>query len=121
MSHVAHAKEAGHRYIFHALSDKEEERTATYSNWWRRQRKVFGIFSSKKTFHSFRHAFKDACRRAEIEENIHDELTGHANGSTGRYYGTGQPIPVLAKNMAKISYLVEIKRQTDATVVDSDE
>lgn len=108
LDYLATIKDGKHTYLFPHLSNKTEGRTATFSNWWRRQRSVFNIHSPKKTFHSFRHSFKDACRRAEIQENIHDELTGHSNGSVGRYYGTGHPLPVLHRNVTKISYPVEI-------------
>jgi hypothetical protein len=34
-------------------------------------------------FHSFRHSFKDACRRAAIPEEIHDAITRHSGGGGG--------------------------------------
>lgn len=63
-----------------------------------------GITDRRKVFHSFRHTFKDACRRARIPEAVHDALTGHASGSVGRRYGSGQPVEVLAEAVAKLGY-----------------
>jgi integrase len=40
-----------------------------------------------KTFHSFRHTFKRACREAGLSEEIHHALTGHSGGGVGRAYG----------------------------------
>ena len=40
-----------------------------------------------KTFHSFRHTFKRACRKAGLAEEIHHALTGHSGGGVGRAYG----------------------------------
>lgn len=42
---------------------------------------------SKKTFHSFRHTFVDACREAGISEEVFKELVGHGGGVTSRYGG----------------------------------
>jgi len=58
----------------------------------------------RKVFHSFRHAFKDACRSARIEEELHDALTGHTSASVGRGYGNGVPLEVLAEEITKVSY-----------------
>ena len=38
-------------------------------------------------FHSFRHAFVDACREVISEEGRH-AFTGHSEGGVGRSYGT---------------------------------
>ena len=40
-----------------------------------------------KTFHSFRHTFKRACREAGLGEEIDNALTGHSGGGVGRSYG----------------------------------
>jgi integrase len=65
---------------------------------------AIGITDARKVFHSFRHTFKCACRRAGISEEVHDALTGHRNGSVGRSYGLGVPLTVLAEAMAKVGY-----------------
>ena len=39
-----------------------------------------------------------------MTEEVHDALTGHANGSVGRSYGHGMPVAVLAEAMAKVRY-----------------
>lgn len=46
-----------------------------------------GIADRRKVFHSFRHTFKDACRRVGIDEAVHDALTGHTASGAGRRYG----------------------------------
>ncbi|MCZ6744742.1 MAG: site-specific integrase, partial [Alphaproteobacteria bacterium] len=63
------------------------------------------ITDTRKTFHSFRHTFKDACRAAEIENVISDALQGHSSGTVSAAYGTGYyPLSVLAAAMAKVHY-----------------
>ncbi|MEN3372628.1 DUF4160 domain-containing protein [Dechloromonas sp. ZS-1] len=50
-----------------------------------------GIKDTRKVFHSFRHTFKDVCRKVGIEEAVHDALTGHSSASSiGRRYGNEQ-------------------------------
>jgi integrase len=77
--------------------------TKGYSQWFARHLQKVGICDSSKVFHSFRHGFKEACRNAEIPEEISDLLTGHSNGSFGRGYGAGHKIEVLNKWIQKIN------------------
>lgn len=85
--------------------------TGNWSKWFGRyQREEIGISDRRKVFHSFRHAFKDACRAAGIEEAIHDVLTGHSGGGVGRSYGSGYPLSVLEKAVRKVRFRVEIRR-----------
>jgi len=48
------------------------------------------ITDKRKVFHSFRHTFKDICRKVGIEEAVHDALTGHTNNAVSRRYGNEQ-------------------------------
>jgi hypothetical protein len=68
-----------------------------------RHARSLGVTDPRKTFHSFRHLWKDAARAVMPEEH-HDAITGHSNGSVGRSYGRGVPLRVLAESMAKINY-----------------
>jgi integrase len=54
-----------------------------------------GISDPDKVFHSFRHTLKALCRRAKMSEEIHDKLTGHSGGGTGRRYGAMTSLDVL--------------------------
>ena len=70
----------------------------------RRLRGRLKIADKRKTFHSFRHTFKDACRAAGIENVISDALQGHSSGTVSGTYGSGYPLLVLAAAMAKVHY-----------------
>ena len=48
------------------------------------------ITDKRKVFHSFRHTFKDICRKVGIEEAVHDALTGHTGNAVSRRYGNEQ-------------------------------
>jgi len=86
--------------------DKYGKVTACWSKWWTRYMRGIsvGITDKRKVFHCFRHTFKDACREAEIPEEIHDSLTGHVGGGVGRQYGSGFSIKRLASEMSKVTY-----------------
>lgn len=70
-----------------------------FSNYLRQK---IGITDERKVFHSFRHTFKDACRKVGIEEAVHDALTGHSHASAGRSYGNDQyPLEPLFEAIAR--------------------
>lgn len=80
--------------------------TGNWSKWWSRfRRKVLGITSRLKPFHSFRHTFRDACRDAGLGEEVTDALMGHTlSQKTGRRYGRGFSIAKLHEAISKINY-----------------
>jgi integrase len=65
-------------------------------------RKTVKITDRRKVFHSFRHTFKDVCRKVGIEEAVHDALTGHTGNSVSRKYGNEQyPLEPLFAGVAQ--------------------
>jgi integrase len=96
-------REAGAERLFSELRPTSYgSLTAAFSKYWGKHARELGVTDKRKTFHSFRHGWKDAARAVMPEEH-HDAITGHANGSVGRSYGRGVPLKVLAESMAKIS------------------
>jgi hypothetical protein len=83
--------------------DRHGKLTRLWGKRFRYFARSVGVTSLAKTFHSFRHAFVDACREVMSEEHRH-ALTGHSGGGVGRSYGTGVPLKVLAESMAKVRY-----------------
>ena len=103
--YIEERRQAGDGRLFPALRPSVTgQMTGNWSKWWSRYTDSLGITDPRKVFHSFRHAFKDACRAARIEEELHDALTGHTSASVGRRYGNGVPLEVLAEAVAKVSY-----------------
>lgn len=103
----------------HLFPDLKEarwgKRTVGFSKWWGRWARDLGITDRRKVFHSFRHAFKAACRRAGINEEMHDLLTGHSGGGVGRSYGRAASqshdlVKVLAGEIAKVSYAADLSK-----------
>jgi integrase len=64
-----------------------------------------GVKTTKTSFHSFRHTFKDACRNAGIQPDLNDILLGHSlPGMAGRY-GSGKVlISRLHEEMCKLEH-----------------
>lgn len=107
MEYVLSMKQEGHTRLFPFIkAAPHRPLTASFSQWFGNyKRKVLGINDSRKTFHSFRHTFKDACRVSGIHPEHHDKLTGHSSGSVGDSYG-GEfyPLRPLAKAISGLSY-----------------
>ncbi len=89
LRHVAE-RESG--YLFPDLKlNPRGKRSGYFSNWFSGYlRKKVGITDTRKVFHSFRHTFKDICRKVGIEEDVHDALTGHTSAGASRQYGNDQ-------------------------------
>ncbi len=64
-----------------------EAKAKAWTKWFGRYLGTHVTTGRSKTFHSFRHTFKRACREAGIAEEIHNGLTGHSGGGVGRAYG----------------------------------
>jgi integrase len=83
---------------------------SAWSKWFGRYLRAQGVSDTAKVFHSFRHGFKDALRRGEVNQEIHDALTGHAQASTvSGGYGAKEMlarfgVKVLRTAVAKVAY-----------------
>jgi integrase len=55
----------------------------------------------KGTMHSFRHSMRDRLRAVECPADIVDQIGGWQTEGVGHSYGSGYPLEVLAKWMAK--------------------
>ena len=81
------------------------------SKWFGRYLRIkCGITESAKVFHSFRHTFKRMTRDAELPEELHDALTGHAGkGGAGRTYGRGVSLKPLVRAIDKVRCPVDLE------------
>ena len=112
LAYVGERQKAGDTHLFPDLKpDQFSKRTGNWSKWWGRYVRDIGITDSRKVFHSFRHGFKAACRAAEIEEEVHDAITGHAGGGVGRRYGrqTSIPLKVLNNAVGRVTFNVSLE------------
>lgn len=105
LEYAEHRRTNGGQWLFENLrQDRHGTRTSAFSRWFGRYLREVGITDRRKVFHSLRHTFKTACRLADIPEAMHDQLTGHVNGSVGRTYGSGYSLKQLADAIGRINF-----------------
>ncbi len=109
LEYVAEARKRGaNAVLFPELKEGARGgRGGKWSKWFGRYIRANGI--ETPVFHSLRHSFKDALRRAKVSEDINDALTGHSGGGTGRRYGAKDMLSrygaeTLADAVAKVRY-----------------
>lgn len=79
--------------------------SSTLSKFFARFCDRFVTKDSRITFHSLRHCFVDALRRAGVPEDMRLALVGHEPGdSVHSSYGLGFDAPTLYEAVAKVSY-----------------
>jgi integrase len=105
LKYVERLRKAGEDRLFPELKqDSKGDWGGVWSKFWGKYaRRSIGLDDKRKTFHSFRHTFKTACRHAGLTEEVHDALTGHSGGGVGRRYGR-QSLQALSEAIARIEY-----------------
>ncbi|TXN23209.1 site-specific integrase [Methylobacterium sp. WL9] len=73
--------------LWPAFAPPIDPKAKAWTKWFGRYLGVHVVDHPAKTFHSFRHTFKRACREAGLSEEVHNSLTGHAGGGVGSRYG----------------------------------
>lgn len=91
-------------------SARDRSGVAAYSKWFGRYLRAQGVTDTAKVFHSFRHGFKDALRKASPDEELRDALAGHKGPkSVARDYGAKEMltrfgIELLKDAVEKVAY-----------------
>lgn len=75
-----------------------------FSKWFARFLEKVGIRERRKTFHSFRHTYRDALREADISVERVRALGGWSTGNTEDRYGSGLRPSTLARDMAQVAF-----------------
>ena len=85
---------------------KKGKVSGNWSKWWGRYARSnnVNIKAPGKVFHSFRHAFRDRCREAELDEEIAEKLSGRGSKTIGRGYGAGFSLRRLHAAISRIRY-----------------
>ena len=88
---------------------KDGSYSHNFSKYFGRYLKRVGVKTNKTTYHSFRHTFTDALRAGAVDIARMKELLGHAGKDVTGTYGTGvSPLKVLADDMKKVNFDVEL-------------
>jgi len=85
------------------LNTKKARVSNSMVQWYSKNISVDMIKDDRKTFHSFRHTFKQKCREADIHSDVHDRLSGHAAPNAGAKYGD-YPLSVLSEAIGKLRF-----------------
>jgi integrase len=78
--------------------------SGAFSKWWGRYTGELGITSPQKVFHSLRHSFSDALRRAKVEPEIRSQLLGHGAQTMTARYGAGHDMKALQEAVNAVGY-----------------
>ncbi|KAB1067910.1 site-specific integrase [Methylobacterium planeticum] len=113
---VANAQRAGHTRLFPELVKDAHGYFSGFSKWFARFLDKAGAKTSRITFHSFRHSYRDALRRAKAPRDVVQALGGWASQGTDDDYGSGLEPSFLAEFIGQVHFaglnLDHLYRQT---------
>lgn len=87
---AARAHDGQDAWLFPLVAPSERRAVSAWSKWFGHYlRNHIGISNPDRVFHSFRHSFQDALRRATPDAELRDALPGRSSGemSVSRGYG----------------------------------
>lgn len=110
LGHLEAVKKQKKARIFDDIKPgKDGYSSHNFSKWWGRFAHSIEVHTPSTTFHSFRHAFIDALREAEVPDSVSNSLVGHADRSVHAGYGHGVSIQKLADHLNKVAYPIQHK------------
>jgi integrase len=78
---AARRKEGEGAWLFPTVAPNQKGALRAWSKWWGRHlRDHVGVKDRNKVYHSFRHGFQDALRKATPDEELRDALAGRSSG-----------------------------------------
>jgi integrase len=86
---AARRKDGNNAWVFPTVAPDQKGALRAWAKWFGRHlRTDVGVKDTNKVFHSFRHGFQDALRKATPDEELRDALAGRSSGkSVSRRYG----------------------------------
>ncbi|MBN9317028.1 MAG: site-specific integrase [Devosia sp.] len=97
--------EGSSRRLFPSLKpDRHGYIAAPVSRWFSRYRKKAGVTDSRKVFHSLRHTFRSAMRRAEVSHDVAVKIGGWSAKGLGDHYGTDNLVKLSREQLNRIEY-----------------
>lgn len=101
---VAEAQKAKRTRLFPDQGKDAHGYYAPFSKWFARFLQKAGVKTRKITFHSFRHSYRDALRRASVPRDVAQALGGWASQGTDDDYGSGLGPAFLAQYVGKVAF-----------------
>jgi integrase len=108
LRYVEKMRDAGEPRLWPRLQKKRGSFGQDFSRWFGRWNREHVTKDRLKVFHSFRHSFETALKRAHVPVAVMAELTGHSHGSIDMdRYGKGFAVTQLLEAVEKVSYGIE--------------
>jgi integrase len=101
---VSAAREAKQTRLFPELKKDAHGYYSQFSKWFARFLEKAGVKTKKVTFHSFRHSYRDALRRAKAPRDVAQALGGWASQGTDDDYGDGLGAAFLADYVGRVAF-----------------
>ena len=101
---------AGHAKLFFDICPGQQGyRSTAFSKWFVLFLESADARMTRTSFHSFRHCFRDALRRARVDREIAMRLGGWGSGSksgldVSDYYGQGFESSILSSEIEKVTF-----------------
>lgn len=106
LDYVAEMRRGKQRRLFPDIKRGEDGYFSPFSKWFSRFLEAIGAKQRRLSFHSLRHNYRDALRRAQLSGDIVRALGGWSSGRTEDDYGGDliALVPTLAEAMDRVSY-----------------
>lgn len=104
LAFVAEARKAERTRLFPDQGKDANGYYAPFSKWFARFLDKAGVKTRKITFHSFRHSYRDALRRASVSRDVAQALGGWASQGTDDDYGSGLGAAFLAEYVGRVAF-----------------
>ena len=105
-------KSNGHDRLFPELTKGRDGYGHSFQKWFGREKTKAGFPKLTKSFHSLRHTFIDRLRNLGVDEAKLAALAGHTNQSITSIYGKGYEVSQLSGEVAKLSFVGCVQRDS---------
>lgn len=105
LGYVTKLRERGELQVFPELTvDSRGYHSRKITRWFSAFLASCGVDGDRKSFHSFRHTWRDAAREARLPEEVVKVMGGWARSDTASRYGSGYSLRFLCKELAKVEF-----------------
>ncbi len=116
VEYAVRLRDDGQSRLFPELSmDSRGYYSRKLTRWFPRFLLSCGVQSERKSFHSFRHNWRDAARAAKISSEVAEAIGGWGRKNTAAKYGSGYSLRFLQGEISKIEYALDISHLYDPT------
>lgn len=110
LTYVEQMRKTGKQRLFPELEAAKSTGylSDVFSKWFARFLEKAGAKRNRTSFHSFRHNFRDGLRMGRVSLEHVRALGGWSSGDTEENYGNNQTAAILASEIAKVTFPVDL-------------